>query len=159
MLLSMSFLDLISANQMAISKLKDSRILSVLKGCDGLIRDSIRLPKKSITTMGVDPDDKIFKMASSVRDLKKWTSNASQNMDRCLNALENDHEGLKIGKLEFLKLKMKILNARDYLENSSVILAKMDTILGMFNQAIFIDYYFLLGRLRYDVESKIQPGN
>ncbi|KAL3513203.1 hypothetical protein ACH5RR_025921 [Cinchona calisaya] len=53
-------LDLISANQMAISKLKDSRILSALKGCDGLIRDSIRLTKKSITTMGVDPDDKIF---------------------------------------------------------------------------------------------------
>lgn len=130
---------------MAISKLgKGSRTLSVLERCDGLIRDSIRLMNMSKTTMGSAPDDKFFKIANSVRDLKEWTWKSTVNMDGCLAALEDNRVVLKNGRVDLWKLKMKILNAKNYVENTSVILAKMDRILGMFNRPIFAglrDYY------------------
>lgn len=135
--------DVISVNQKAISKVKDSRTLTALKGCDVLFRDSKSLISMTMTAMGVDPGDKIFEVTKSVRDMKDRISNSTENIDKCLTRLGDDQEGLKA----------KIRDARASVENSLVILQKMDTILGKFNLPMFagiIDYETHLYRLRYD---------
>ncbi|XP_027156039.1 pectinesterase 1-like [Coffea eugenioides] len=75
--------DLISANEKAISEVKDSRTLTALKDCNVLFKDSLRLVNASVTAMGVKSDDKIFKVAKSVDDMNEWMSNSAATIDKC----------------------------------------------------------------------------
>ncbi|CDP12342.1 unnamed protein product [Coffea canephora] len=131
--------DSISANEKAISEVKDSRTLTVLKDCDVLLRDSLRLVNASVTAMGVESDDKIFKAAKSVDDMKEWMSSSAANIDKCLAGLRYHLQGSINGKSyhSLREMRIKVSYARDGVANSLVMLEKMDTILGMFNQTIF----------------------
>lgn len=134
----------ISANQKAIYEVKDPRTLTDLKDCDVLLRDSLRLVNASVTAMGVESDDRVFEVAESVHDMKEWMSNSTTNIDKCLAGLRyDDPRGSINGKSYYglREMRIKVLRARDDVANSLVMLERMDTILGMFNQTMF-DAFF-----------------
>nr|XP_027124386.1 putative pectinesterase/pectinesterase inhibitor 26 [Coffea arabica] len=123
-----------SQRQRVISKVNASSasVFPSLQECESLISDSLRLVNMSVTKIGIVPDGNIFKETKTVVDLMEWTSAAKESLERCRDELENDNEGLVSGKFYLVRMKMRMLVTRKYLENSSVILAKMDTILDMF---------------------------
>ncbi|XP_027169646.1 pectinesterase 3-like [Coffea eugenioides] len=131
--------DSMSANEKAISEVKDSRTLTVLKDCDVLFRNSLRLVNASVTAMGVESDDKIFKVAKSVDDMKEWMSSSAANIDKCLAGLRYDLQGSINGKSYYSlrEMRIKVSHARDDVANSLVMLKKMDTILGIANSFEF----------------------
>ncbi|CDP06271.1 unnamed protein product [Coffea canephora] len=71
--------DSISANEKAISEVKDSRTLTALKDYDVLFRDSLRPVNAFVTAMGVESDDKIFKTNVSFFPLTHSANKASNN--------------------------------------------------------------------------------
>ncbi|CDP12344.1 unnamed protein product [Coffea canephora] len=123
-----------SQRQRVISKVNASSasVFPSLQECESLISDSLRLVNMSVTKIGIVPDGNIFKETKTVEDLMEWTSAAKESLERCRDELENDNEGLVSGKFYLVRMKMQMLVTRKYLENSLVILAKMDTILDMF---------------------------
>ncbi|CAI9112204.1 OLC1v1012619C1 [Oldenlandia corymbosa var. corymbosa] len=125
--------NVISSNEMELAKVKNylnsTTLANVLQDCDGSIRESSRLINVSMVILGDDPDDEIFRETKTTSDLKELMSNATGNMYLCLSRFD-DHVG-------FEGWRMKFVNPTKYLENSLVILEKMDRISEMFDPHLF----------------------
>lgn len=124
--------DLISTVKAGILKAKkDSTTLTALKRCRSLLEDSMKLVNNTMELMGqFDPEENAFTEDKFlIKALPGWMTNATENIERCLTEVEliNDWTIRRDIKTEITSF------SRPSMENSLMILVKMEEILELFD--------------------------
>lgn len=132
--------DLISTVKAGILKAKkDSTTLTALKRCRSLLEDSMKLVNNTMELMGqFDPEENAFTEDKFlIKALPGWMTNATENIERCLTEVEliNSTSGeYKDGWTIRRDIKTEITSfSRPSMENSLMILVKMEEILELFD--------------------------
>lgn len=137
--------DLISTVKAGVLKAKkDSTTLTALKRCRSLSEDSMKLVKNTMELMGqFDPEENAFTEDKFlIKALPGWMTNATENIERCLTEVElingwsnNSTSGEDKDDWPIRRdIKTQITwFSRPSMENSLMILVKMEEILELFD--------------------------
>lgn len=137
--------DLISTVKAGILKAKkDSTTLTALKRCRSLLEDSMKLVNNTMELMGqFDPEENAFTEDKFlIKALPGWMTNATENIERCLTEVElingwsnNSTSGEDKDDWTIRRdIKTEITRfSRPSMENSLMILVKMEEILELFD--------------------------
>lgn len=129
--------DLISVTHMQISQNSRTRLALSLNRCEILFNGSLVLLQKTMELMdrySGDGHENIFKENGNIIFvLQKWMSDASRNLERCVNGTGNSEEDLS--EVRMMKDRLEY-TSKPYIENSLTMLLKMDAILDMFDPSL-----------------------